>query len=459
MYLCIMAITIKNKKVVDFYQANPNISVDHVNLLLVDMMEKMVHDSMNSTMVSQLLDRLKNIETSMATAQESISRLNPELLLNISMKLMEIKKEYMEDTRTIMNSTVNDKISPLLKEYNSTVLDKTALLLQELPKSQDSFSSKIHDSMRDLQKSILEETRKVSSGQSIQECIQSIDQKFTATQFILSTSYDKMDTSIKELKLVQDHQFSSVKELTSVNQQSVSELLKKMENSSSKGKVSENILFNSLQTLYPSASIEFVGMSKETGDFILERTGKPKVLIENKNWESTVPRDEVEKFIRDTSLQKCCGIFLSQNTGIANKENYEISVHDGNVLLYVHHVHNDAEKIKIAMDIVDHFKERMDENAGDVEMDTIPKEVLDKINEECQLFLSQKMSLQKIVKDFQLKMCKQLEEMTLPSLDKYLASRYSNASAQSIVCACGFPCKNKQALASHKRACKFVCPK
>ena len=51
-----MAITIKNKKVVDFYQANPNISVDHVNLLLVDMMEKMVHDSMNSSMVSQLLE-------------------------------------------------------------------------------------------------------------------------------------------------------------------------------------------------------------------------------------------------------------------------------------------------------------------------------------------------------------------------------------------------------------------
>ena len=33
-------IKITNKKVVDFYQANPNISIDHVNLLLVDMMEK-----------------------------------------------------------------------------------------------------------------------------------------------------------------------------------------------------------------------------------------------------------------------------------------------------------------------------------------------------------------------------------------------------------------------------------
>jgi len=449
-----MTITITNKKVIEFYKSNPGISIDHVNLLLIDMLEKMVHDSINTSMVSQLLERLKQVELGMISTQESISKMNPELLMNISMKLMEIKKEYMEDTRTILGNTIQDKISPLMKEYNSTVVDKTALLLQELPKSQDSFCTKIHDSMRDLQKFITEESKKVSSGQSIQECIQSIDQKFTATQFVLSTSYDKMDSSIKELKLVQDHQFSSMKEITSSNQQSVSELLKKMENSSSKGKLSENILFNSLQTLYPSASIDFVGMSKETGDFIVERTGKPKILIENKNWESTVPRDEVEKFIRDTSLQKCCGIFLSQNTGIANKENYEISVHDGNVLLYVHHVHNDAEKVKIAMDIVDHFKERMDESAGDVDMDTIPKDVLDKINEECQVFITQKMGLQKLVKDFQVKMCKQLEEMTLPSLDKYLASRYTSASAQNIVCSCGFPCKNKQALASHKRACK-----
>ena len=96
----------------------------------------------------------------------------------------------------------------------------------------------------------------------------------------------------------------------------------------------------------------------------------------------------------------------------------------------------------------------MDESAGDVDMDTIPKDVLDKINEECQVFITQKMGLQKLVKDFQVKMCKQLEEMTLPSLDKYLASRYTSASAQNIVCSCGFPCKNKQALASHKRACK-----
>ena len=67
-------IKITNKKVVEFYQANPNISVDHVNLLLIDMMEKMVHDSMNTSMVSQLLERLNTIESDVKKTQESVTK-------------------------------------------------------------------------------------------------------------------------------------------------------------------------------------------------------------------------------------------------------------------------------------------------------------------------------------------------------------------------------------------------
>ena len=87
------SIKITNKKVVDFYQANPNISIDHVNLLLVDMMEKMVHDSINSSMVSQLLDRLKSVETEVKNTRESVSKLQPDMVMNLSIKLSEMKKE------------------------------------------------------------------------------------------------------------------------------------------------------------------------------------------------------------------------------------------------------------------------------------------------------------------------------------------------------------------------------
>lgn len=446
------SIKITNKKVVDFYQANPNISIDHVNLLLVDMMEKMVHDSINSSMVSQLLDRLKSVESEVKNTRESVSKIQPDMLMNLSIKLSEMKKEYMEDFRIIMASNATDKIAPIVKEYTSHLVDKTALLFQDIPKSHDILSIKLQDSLRDIQKCIIEESNKVSTGKTLQEFMFSIEQKFSSTQLLLNSSYEKMDHGLKEIKLTQDHQHHAMKELSTMNQQSVQDLLRKMDNSCSKGKVSETILFHMLQSMYPSAELNFVGTTKETGDFILERTNKPKLLIENKNWETNVARDEVEKFMRDTSIQNCCGLFLSQNTGIANKENYEINVQNGNILMYVHHVNNNPEKIKIAIDIIDHFKEQVDSLEQNVEVDSIPKEMLKKINEEYKTFIFKKTEMQKNVKEFTVKMCKQLDEINMPSLTLYLSTRYTSVN-NYILCECGKECKNKQAYSAHKRGC------
>ena len=431
-------IKITNKKVVDFYQANPHISIDHVNLLLVDMMEKMVHDTMNSTMVSQLLERLTSIETEVKKTQTT------DLLLQISMKFMEMKKEYMEEVKTMLTMNVSERVAPLLKEYNGHLLDKTTLLLQDIPKSQE-LSSKLQESIRDLQKSIVEESRKVTGQQSVQDFLVSMDHKFTTTQLLLTS----MESGVKELKTAQEHQWGSVKE----SHQSVQEMLRKMDNSSCKGKIGENLVFHILQNLFPSSQLEFVGTTKETGDFMLERKGKQKILIENKNWDTNVPRDEVEKFMRDTTIQNCSGLFLSQHTGIANKENFEINIQEGNILLYVHHVNHDAETIKVAIDILDHFKERLDEFGKDMEVESMPKEVLNKINEDYRTFVARKVAMIKQVKDFQTSMTKQLDSLDLPSLQLYLSSRYASPD-NMLFCECGFNCRNKQGMSAHKRHCK-----
>ena len=237
---------------------------------------------------------------------------------------------------------------------------------------------------------------------------------------------------------------------------SVDSLVGKFQNSSAKGAISENILLSVLHSLYSTAGIDHVGQQKETGDIILTRPDKPKILIENKNWTRNASQDEVKKFIRDVELQKCCGVFLSQNCGIANKENYEINIHDGNVLCYVHEVNNDRDKIKIAIDIVDHFKMKIDDLNADVDtdVDTIPKDRLDAINNELQFLINTKLSLISTTKDYTQKMLKQLEELKIPTLEDYLSSRYASATSKFICEHCGFVAKNKAALAAHKRRCK-----
>ena len=109
-------------------------------------------------------------------------------------------------------------------------------------------------------------------------------------------------------------------------------------------------------------------------------------------------QEEVKKFIHDIEQQNCCGLFLSQNCGVATKENFEINIHNNNVLVYVHEVNNDAEKIKLAISIIDHFKSKLDELDSNDEIDTISKELLEEINREYQALCSQKIIMSKLLK-------------------------------------------------------------
>jgi hypothetical protein len=226
-----------------------------------------------------------------------------------------------------------------------------------------------------------------------------------------------------------------------------------------KDRFEKNLTYNSvdktsliLEKMFPSASLEFVGTTKETGDFILERKNKPKVLIENKDYTRTVPTEEVQKFIRDIDQQKCCGLFIS-NSGIAGKENFEVQVHNGDVLVYIQFCNYDSEKISMGFDIIDHFKEMLDNLNEDADKDMISKELIKDINDEYKVWVSTRATMLKNIKDFHDTMKKQLDTMCIPSLEKYLSTRFTPVSSMMNCEHCGFACKNKQALSAHLRGC------
>ena len=257
-----MSLTTTNEKIIQFYKKHPSISFENANLLLIDLIEKTIDDSLSTSMVAQLVEKLKTIEGDLKSVNESVNRNQQETFTQLSLKMRELKSEYIEDVKTILSSNVSDKISPLLKEYNQTFLDKTHLLLSDImPKNNESIQEYI--------RSILEH-----NPQSVQDYLMHLEQKFTTTQLALTTTNERMEFGFKELNINQEHQFSSVREIATSNQQSVNELLGKMNNSSSKGKVSENMLFSILQSLYPSGIVESVALTKETGDFMLERKDK-----------------------------------------------------------------------------------------------------------------------------------------------------------------------------------------
>jgi hypothetical protein len=436
-----------SEKVAPLMKEQNSMMLDKTHLLINSLIPK----NQDDTMVRQINDSMKLLQSS----------------------ITDFKKEYIEDVKMILTNNVAERVAPLVKEQNAIMLDKTHLLINELiPKNHDdTLIKQINESMKDLHNSIAEDTNKLLTSsinqQSFNDFISGIDNKFSsslvASQTLFGSTEQRLNSSIREIKSSTEAQLNYLKEISSSNQNitsslnnSVSDLLKKMENSSSKGKISENIVFNILHSLYPCSQIDSVGTTKETGDIILTRNNKPKILIENKNWDKNVVKEEVKKFIHDVEKNDCCGLFLSQNYGIANKENFQIDISGKNILLYLHEVNNDAEKIRVAISIIDHFKNKLDEldEINDqTEVDTISKEILDNINREYQNHGIQKTNMIKLIKECNQKMLKQMDDIKIPSLEDYLSKRFAFSTSKYTCKYCGFVGKNRGSMSAHNRGC------
>jgi len=458
---------LKNKTVWEFYDKHKHIKFEDINLICVNMLEKIFeasNPSLDINIASQLIESLKGLQSQVSNIQDNVSKSQIDFSTNFSLKFMEFKREYIEDLKMILSTNASEKLAPIIKEYNESLLDKTRILIGEvIPKTQESLSKNIENSIKTLHSSIQQDTTSLMKNtinkETLDDFIESLEEKFSKTivssqsifNSIVSTSETRLGTRLSEIKDI-----SKTNSLDQTHlQKNIGELLKKMENSSSKGNISENILFNVLHSLYPTAQIDSVGTTKETGDIMLIRKDKPTILFENKNYNKNTPQEEVKKFLRDVELQNCSGIMLAQHYGITNKDNFEIEMNNSNVLVYLHRVEYDADKIRAAVDIIDHFKSKI----GDMEKVGgnaihIEKEILDDINKECQLFIANKLAHIKTIKDFQQKLLAQVEDMKIPSLEHFLSKMYASSSSKDDACEyCNYVAKNARALAAHYRGC------
>ena len=212
-----------------------------------------------------------------------------------------------------------------------------------------------------------------------------------------------------------------------------------------------------LSKIYTNADIAH-NYCDETYDFIsMKRMKKPKILIKNIDIESNVSTEDITYFNALINQENCCGVILSQNSGISNKNNFQIDIQNNNIIMYLHNVNYSQSIITNAIDIIDNLHSKMQDFSkkyGDEYI--IPKELLENINNEYQMFVIQKNSLVDIVKDYHKKILSQIDECRFTCLNTFLAERFSTPIQKS-----GFNCElcsnysahNLKALAAHKRGC------
>jgi len=200
-------LTIQNKRISDFYSQNPGINFEAVNLIFVDLFERLLGDmnsAMNSTINSQILSTVGELKTEINSLSvtnsnmnsqilssvgdlkgefnslsSALSKLNNDITNSIFIKFQESKREYMEDIKSIIYNNLSqnsDKLYTLLNQNTSQLIDKTTLLLNEIiPKSNEGYYKQLHESISLFHKSISDDTSKL---------LQSADKEDSLSVFI-----------------------------------------------------------------------------------------------------------------------------------------------------------------------------------------------------------------------------------------------------------------------------------
>lgn len=470
--MSIRKLEVSNKRILAFYQENPQINFEAVNLIFVDLFEKLLFNmdnTMNTNMQSQMLSAIHNtthdiheLKESMVSLKDSMISMNSDIVSNVLTKFVDIKSEYIEDVRTIIQTNTYESIGPLLDRNNSILIDKTALIMNDvIPKNQTQISSQIADSLASFYKSISEDTNnliKSNDTNSVKEFITNFEVKSSLLlqnvqqpiYSFLSASEERINTSINSLK--------DGATATNGTQQKIindlGEILNKFRDSAIIQKVNDKQLHTILTKMYNSGEIN---IQPTTGTLLLKRIRKPTILIQNRDINENVGVDDITSFLQLIDEQNCNGIFISQQSGISTKKNYQIEMHNNNVIVFVHNAEYSPVKMEVAVDIIDNLNMKLRQHKSHNDDDcSIPKDVLDTINNEYQLFLSQKTAVIEVFKESQKKVFAQIDEIRFPSLDKFLSTKYS-APIQKPGLKCdmckSFNANNLKALAAHKRGC------
>jgi len=470
-------IVINNQQIWEFYNNNKNIDIETANIMLIDFMNKMFNEitsdntnNINAQLLSFMKDSKHQVDIlkhNINTMNENLAKINSDMASNMVLQFTNLKKDYIDDIRQVIHNstlTTSEKLTSIMDKNNTHLMDKTTLILNDIiPKNQEQLSSQIQTNIKSLYTLINEDTNRlvknINSDRSLNEFISNFETKYnsmvqTIQQPLYSfftASENRITQNIDVLKETSSNSLLSQTKL----QEELTEFLGKYNVSSNKGKYGEQNLCNILNSIYQSAEIKDTTGIKSSGDFIMERPDKPTILFENKDYKQNINKEEIAKFITDVDNQNTHGIFLSQYSGIAFKQNYQIDIHKGKVLVYVQNCEYSIDKIRIAVDIIDNLSMKIQDLSEEDDVNTISKELLDSINEEYQGYISQKENMLVILRDFQKKMTAQIEDIKFPELDKYLSQKYAYVKSTYFVCdICNtFNATSKQSISAHKRGC------
>lgn len=301
-----------------------------------------------------------------------------------------LNKMYVKELDQLKNQIKERERN--LTEYKSKIqIEKRDLILEIKTEMKEKYESLYEDKINHLT------TELTNVKNRSDEIIQlRIDNQKEYYEKIMENKREN-ETKIQELRKEYELKIETY-------QEKLNEMNKKNENSTIKGQIGEDWVFNELLRQFPMAEIRDHHTKGHTGDFSIieeEMIG----MIESKNYNRNVNKKEVEKFRKDMKENDSYkyGIFLSLTRGVVNREDFSLEFIMGKPVIFLHKVKDNSKNIKTAYNICKLILKNMD--CFDIqkeETQQLLKEIIKSYTTNHKKILSN-------LKDFELQITKQLE--------------------------------------------------
>jgi len=457
-------LSVKDKRVIEFYKTHSYIDFEQANILLVEMLERLLQKndanrddivlaslkklesgfSLLSNNLSDVKENVKQSSLSIVNLQTTMSTLPSNMSDNLSDKLSSLRETQVKELERIFDLNKHNSVEHIDKKLKVDLLDQIKILFDtNMNKKMESSLNEFERSLKkDWQETIKQLDRTDSPKNIIDNFNSSLQNKCDSLQnFILTCHQQTKDTTsshTETLNLVREH-------------------FDRQKNSTNKGADSEDKLLNGLYSTFPDCQITKTTGIAKAGDFLIERSNNTPIMIENKDYSRNVPKDEIEKFIRDIDHQGCNGILISQTTGISRKKNYQIDIHNGHILVFIHCLNYDFDKIRLAIETIDHLSQALINYSNNKNELKLSSETLKQINKEYLTFITQKNGLSDSLKKYNRDMTKLINDLQFPELSNMLSQHFSSTEETIFKCEyCKIKVfKNSKALAKHIQTCKL----
>jgi hypothetical protein len=217
-------ITIRNKRIYDYYKKNTNINIETMNLILLDLMERLSVDMtalLQNTFQGQLMSEVKDVKQQLLSEVKDMRQQLSTLQDSLVTKINKSNDEFIEKTKLIFTLSTSDN-----KEHMSQLLNRNADLFIErlnaiIPKTNEEMNKKIQDQLSLVHKSIQLDIQQYlnKTDTPLTEFISTFDSKLSSIQqplFSFITNQGQIMSDVKDIKQtvgsLQEHIIISLQE-------------------------------------------------------------------------------------------------------------------------------------------------------------------------------------------------------------------------------------------------------